>query len=124
MTSKKKTRKSKGLGDDIAAVTKATGIDKLVKDIFGEDCGCPERQAMINKIFPYKKNWVVTADQYKAFEHLKPEFSTGRVSEGWRKDFYALYNEVTGQKQKVSSCSSCIKGDWGKLKIVIDAFDN
>ena len=35
--------KSKGLGDKIAAVTKATGIEKVVKTFFGEDCGCNDR---------------------------------------------------------------------------------
>jgi len=36
--------KNKGLGDTIASIAKATGLDKLV----GEDCGCPERQEMLN----------------------------------------------------------------------------
>jgi len=43
--------KSKGLGDTIAKVTKATGLDKLATD----DCGCKKRQKKLNKIFPYKK---------------------------------------------------------------------
>ena len=33
-------KQSKGLGDTIAKITKATGIDKVVKFIAGEDCGC------------------------------------------------------------------------------------
>jgi len=37
-------KRHKGLGDTIAAITEATGIDKLV----GEDCGCQERQASLN----------------------------------------------------------------------------
>ncbi len=36
--------KSKGLGDTIAKITEATGIDKLVKFVAGEDCGCDERK--------------------------------------------------------------------------------
>ena len=32
------TKKNKGLGDTIAKITKATGIDKLAKTILGEDC--------------------------------------------------------------------------------------
>ena len=43
---------SKGLGDTIEKITKATGIDKLVKFIAGEDCGCDERQEILNKKFP------------------------------------------------------------------------
>ena len=47
-------KKSTGLGDTIAKFTKATGIDKLVKSVAGEDCGCKERQSKLNRIFPYK----------------------------------------------------------------------
>ena len=43
--------KSKGLGDTIAKVTKATGIDKVVKAIAGDDCGCAERQEKLIKCF-------------------------------------------------------------------------
>jgi hypothetical protein len=43
------------LGDTIAKVTKATGIEKLVKFIAGEDCGCNERKEKLNKLFPYKR---------------------------------------------------------------------
>ena len=43
-------KKSKGLGDTIAKVTKATGIDKAVKFIAGADCGCDERKEKLNKL--------------------------------------------------------------------------
>jgi hypothetical protein len=46
-----KTKKSAGLGDTIAKVTKATGLDKLAP----KGCGCKKRQDKLNKIFPYKK---------------------------------------------------------------------
>ena len=49
--------KSKGLGDSIEKVTKATGI-KTVVDIVSEGlnipCGCQGRKDALNKIFPYK----------------------------------------------------------------------
>jgi aspartyl/asparaginyl-tRNA synthetase len=47
--------KQKGLGDTVAAITKATGIEMLVKSIFGENCGCAERQEALNKLVPYQK---------------------------------------------------------------------
>jgi len=37
------TKKSKGLGDSIEKVLKATGIDKVAKAVLGDDCGCEER---------------------------------------------------------------------------------
>ena len=49
---------SRGLGDTLAKMTKATGIKKVVDTVFGainKDCGCRERQSKLNKIFPYKK---------------------------------------------------------------------
>ena len=40
-------KKSKGLGDTIAKITKATGIKKVVDTVAkatGKDCGCGKRQ--------------------------------------------------------------------------------
>ena len=51
--------KSRGLGDTIAKVTKATGIDKLAnnmaKSMGKEDCGCGQRRDTLNRAFPYKR---------------------------------------------------------------------
>jgi hypothetical protein len=46
-----------GLGDTIAKITKATGLDKLAEmytRITGKDCGCKTRQEYFNKLLPYK----------------------------------------------------------------------
>lgn len=52
------SQKSKGLGDTIAKVTKATGIDKVAEGVAKamgkEDCGCGKRQDKLNEMFPYK----------------------------------------------------------------------
>ena len=48
--------KSKGLGDTVAKITKATGIKKVVKKISeatGKNCGCDKRKEYLNKKFPY-----------------------------------------------------------------------
>jgi hypothetical protein len=47
--------KQKGLGDTVAVITKATGIEALVKSLFGENCGCDARQEALNKLVPYGK---------------------------------------------------------------------
>ena len=36
--------KSKGLGDTVEKITKATGIKSVVKAVFGDDCGCFVKQ--------------------------------------------------------------------------------
>ena len=52
-------RKSRGLGDTIAKVTKATGLDrvadKMAKAAGMEDCGCGQRRDTLNRVFPYKR---------------------------------------------------------------------
>ena len=52
---KKYNKDSKGVGDTVEKITKATGIKKVVKWLAGEDCGCDQRQEELNKLLPYKK---------------------------------------------------------------------
>ena len=50
--------KSRGLGDTIEKVAKATGIKKMVegvtKAVGKKDCGCGKRRDTLNRIFPYQ----------------------------------------------------------------------
>jgi len=49
-------KKSKGLGDTVAKITKATGIKKVVDTVaktVKKDCGCAKRQETLNRFFPY-----------------------------------------------------------------------
>jgi len=51
--------KSKGLGDTIEKITKATGIKKVVEAVSeatGKDCGCAKRRDALNRAFPYQIN--------------------------------------------------------------------
>jgi len=46
---------SRGLGDTIAKLTHATGIDTLVKAVSGKkDCGCKKRQKILNDVIPFR----------------------------------------------------------------------
>ena len=51
--------KSKGLGDTVAKITNATGLDKVAdavaKAAGAEDCGCNKRRKTLNELFPYAK---------------------------------------------------------------------
>lgn len=53
------TQESKGLGDTIAKVTNALGIDKVAESVAHamgkEDCGCGKRREKLNDLFPYKQ---------------------------------------------------------------------
>jgi len=52
-------KKSIGLGDSIAKITQATGIDKMAEGVAKamgrKDCGCKKRQEALNKMFPYNE---------------------------------------------------------------------
>ena len=53
--------KSKGLGDTIEKITKATGINqatKLIEKVTKKPCGCGKRKEALNKAFPYKNRKV------------------------------------------------------------------
>jgi hypothetical protein len=45
-----------GLGDTIAMILKATGVETVVKAVAGDECGCKARQEKLNKLFPYGKS--------------------------------------------------------------------
>ena len=60
-----------GLGDVVEKITEATGIKKVVKAIFGDDCGCEERKEALNKIkLPekYTAYRCLSEEQYKEYE--------------------------------------------------------
>jgi|TARA_B110000211_G_scaffold100455_1_gene116915 hypothetical protein len=50
-------KKSKGLGDSIEKITKATGIKNVVDAVNKargvKDCGCNKRKNTLNNMFPY-----------------------------------------------------------------------
>lgn len=51
--------RSRGLGDSVFKITKATGIKKVVDkvaDATGKDCGCNKRRDTLNRMFPYDKD--------------------------------------------------------------------
>ena len=47
--------KDKGFEDSLARLFKNLKVDKAVKSVVGEDCGCDKRQDKLNRMFPYKK---------------------------------------------------------------------
>ena len=113
MTTKK--RKSKGLGDTIEKVTKATGIDKAVKFIAGEDCKCDERKEKLNKMFPYRKPECLIEEEY----NYLTEFFNGRTHEikpSEQTKLLKIYNRVLNEKQEPTTCSDCWRDILGKLK--------
>lgn len=119
-------KKSKGLGDTIAKITEATGIKKAVKFIAGDDCGCDERQELLNKLFPYKDNpECLTEVEYNYltdYFNKYPDQTKGTRPKEVLKVLYAINNRVYKQNKKPSSCSSCVRAVLQQLKLVYGAY--
>ena len=115
-------KKSKGLGDSIAKVTKVTGIDKAIKFIAGQDCGCDERKAKLNKLFPYNKPECLTETEHN---YLKEFFKIHKntITHKEQLELLKISNRVLHTKKQVSSCSSCVKSLMNELKKLYDNYE-
>ena len=118
---KEQAKKPEGLGDVITSITKATGIDKAVKFIAGEDCGCKERAEALNKMFNFSKPKCLLEDEYN---YLTEFFSKRRTNVKLldRVELYKIHNRVFSTDLKNSNCSSCLRNVINKLSVIIDNY--
>lgn len=116
-------RVSKGFGDTVAKFTEATGIDKLVNFIAGEDCGCKERKEKLNKMFPYKTPECLTEVEHEHLTNLLPKM-TVRVRPSEQLQFLKVYNRVFKTNEQPTSCASCLNDMLRKMKQVYNAYEN
>jgi len=113
---------SKGVGDTVAKITKATGVDKLVKFIAGEDCGCDDRQVQLNKLFSYKKINCISEDDYSYLSDFVDR-KTSKVTNEQKVRLITIHNNVFNTNQKTNtSCSPCISGVVNKLKKYLQVY--
>ncbi len=109
--------KSKGLGDSVEKVLKATGIDKVAKKVLGDDCGCEERKQKLNKMFPYSRQ--MTEDEIKIYKEVMDR-TKGTLSGSDQALIIKIYNKVFNTNKKPSSCSSCVRETLAKIKKVYE----
>jgi len=117
-----RANESKGLGDTIAKITHATGIDKLVKFLAGEDCGCDERKATLNRIFPYNNPLCLTEDEY---QYLDSYITSKRddLKHAEQTIMLAIYNRVFRAKNEPSNCASCWRDIMNALKKIHGTYE-
>jgi hypothetical protein len=115
------SKKPDGLGDVVKSITKATGIDKLVKFIAGEDCGCDERQKLLNKEFHFSKPNCLDELEYNWLSKFYKERKYNITFEQ-RERLYVIYNRVFSTTLKNSTCSSCLRGVINKLETIIKTY--
>lgn len=110
------SNKPEGLGDTIAKVTGAIGLDKAVKAIVGEDCGCDERKEKLNKLFNYRKLECVNEED---FAYLTNFFkgNPSKVTHSQKIRLIGIYNFAFNQNEKLdTTCSPCISRVMKNLK--------
>lgn len=118
-----KTRRTqaKGLGDTIAQITEATGIDKLVKFIAGEDCGCDERQAKLNELFPYRTPQCLTEDEY-TYLNESQVLSKQELKPSEQDAILKIYNRIFGISREPTSCATCWLEIIKKMQAVFNEY--
>jgi len=118
---KNSLKASKGLGDDIEKVMKATGVKSLVKAIWGEGCGCDERKEWLNKKFPHKNIECLTETEYN---YLTEWFKYNRQSITFieRTEIIKIYNRILNKKQKDTTCSSCLVNIISEIRQVYNEY--
>lgn len=118
-------RKSKGLGDTIEKITEATGIKAGVEALskaLDWDCGCDERKAKLNAIFPYKKPNCLSEEDYlylKDFYASNPNTLSLKI----QRELQAIYLAVFNTPFVDSSCPSCWRDMIGQLRRVYNEFE-
>lgn len=116
--------KSTGLGDTVEKVFKAVGIDKAVKFVAGEDCGCSDRREVLNKVFPYQKPECLNEKEYN---FLSKFFETphNRILPNEQSALLDVYNRIFKDNVEMTSCSSCFLNNvYKKLERVYKEYDN
>lgn len=116
-----KRKKSVGLGDTIEKITQATGIDKLVKFVAGEDCGCEERKKRLNVMFPYNKPVCLTEQEH---EYLKNYYDSKivQVKHSVQIEILKIFNRVFNQNLQPTSCSDCYRDIHYKLEKLYNTY--
>ncbi len=118
----KREEASEGLGDTLEKVFEATGVANVVKFVAGEDCGCDERKARLNKLLPFRNPECFTEDEYVWLSDFF-ENSSVVLTRNTQKQLVDIYNRVFHKNQRLTSCGSCIRRVYNDLKRYYDNYN-
>jgi hypothetical protein len=118
----KQPKKSKGLGDSVEKITKATGIKKIVHFIKGEDCNCDARRLKLNRKLPFFKNLECLTK--KEYDYLTKYFETKSERPSDKQFVIDIYNRIFGDKLTVHSCTQCFPDVLINLTHVYETYND
>ena len=112
---------SKGLGDTVEKVLEVTGVAKVAKWLLGEDCGCDERKAKLNELFPYRKALCLEENE---FSYLNEWFNknTDRVTPIEQVELFKIHSRVFQVRNELTSCPSCVLERINDLRKVYNQY--
>ena len=112
---------SKGLGDTVEKFLEATGVAKVAKWLLGEDCGCDERKAKLNELFPYRKTLCLEENE---FSYLDEWFNknTDRVTPIEQVELFKIHSRVFQVRNELTSCPSCVASRIDDLRKVYNQY--
>ena len=111
-----------GLGDAIATITKVTGIDKVVKAVVGDDCGCDDRKEKFNKIPLWKRRRVNCVEE-SDYPFLKYFAKLRKFTNEDRERIIPIYNHIFRTRIKNTNCNRCFIDYQRNLKDYLDIYD-
>ena len=105
---------SKGLGDDIEKITKATGIKKVVDtfaELTGIDCGCDARKAKLNKLFPRRTQPLCLEEgEYTTLKQFFNDFDGREVRPRYHEDLSRIHSRIFQHKFYIPC--TCNPKEW------------
>ena len=109
-----KAKESKGLGDDIEKITKATGIKKVVDafvDATGIDCGCDARKEKLNKLFPEKTQPLCLEEkEYNFLKEFFVDFNGRELRPRYHEDLSRIHSRIFQHKFYIPC--TCNPKEW------------
>jgi len=101
---KKHAQASEGLGDTVKKAFQSVGIDKAVKFIAGEDCGCDERKEKLNELFRYKKPECFTESEFNLIK-MAVDTKKNKFNPEEQETYKNIYERIFKVKVECTPCS-------------------
>lgn len=116
--------KSIGLGDVVEKITEATGIKKMVKALWGDDCGCEDRKEKLNKLFRKTEVKILEKHEYDYLKELYKDSRPFTIKREQVAMLVRIHNRTLGSGYRENTtCSKCIRTCYDNLKAMVEEYD-
>ena len=114
-------KKAVGLGDTVEQLLKVTKIAKVANWILGEDCGCDERKAKLNELFPYRKPECLEEPEYRFLKEWF-EKNTDVVKPSEQATMLKIHSRIFKVRNEPTSCVPCLLDKVNQLRTVYNEY--